>query len=148
VLKQIILLARRPANERVQSGDQFLDVKRFHQIIVGTGVETIESFIESAAGGAKNDRDVGAPFPQIAEDAQAVASGQHDVEDHRIVAAGGGQRESLVAVVAEIHDKALRFESFAQKPAELFVVFDHEDFHGISLTPMAFAVERKFIKEF
>jgi hypothetical protein len=88
------------------------------------------------------------PLPQVPQDAQAVTPRQHDVEDNGIVTARRGERKTLVAVSAEVHDKTLRFESLPQQAAELLVVFHHQDFHAASLMPPAQGVEKKFIKTF
>ena len=145
---RIFLLAGSATDERVQSSGELLDVKRFGQIIVRAKVEAVEPLVQSAAGGAENHRHCRMPLPQVTQDAQAVAARQHDVEDNGIVTSRRGERKTFVAVIAEIHDKTLRFESLSQQAAKLLVIFHHEDFHAASLMPPANGVERKFIKTF
>ena len=130
------------AQKRVQPGDEFLDVEGFGEIIVRAEVQPVQPLVERAARGKEDHRHGRMPVPQIAQDAQAVAPGQHDVQHDRVVAPRAGQGETVVPVVAEIHHEALRFEPFPQEGAEFLVVFHDQNLHAFRLEPvMNFAEE-------
>ena len=117
------------AGDGVEPGDELVDVERFREIIIGTEVEPFEAFVESAAGGDEDDGDGEALVAEVAQDAQAVAAGDHDIKDEGVVGACGGERVGIVAVVAEIDREALRLEALTDEGGELLVVFHHQDFH-------------------
>ena len=117
------------AGDGVEAGDEFVDVEGFREVVVGAEVEAFEAFVEGAAGGDEDDGDGEALVAEVPQDAQAVAAGDHDIEDEGIVGARGGEGVGIVAVVAKIDHEALRLEALADEGGELLVVFHHQDFH-------------------
>ena len=113
----------------MNAGDQFLDVKRFGQVIIRAEVQPFEPLVEFAARRQQDDGQRHFPFAQIAENAQPILARQHDVEDRHVVRPRGCQRESLVAVMRNLNDEALRLQALADKRGDLLFVFDNQNFH-------------------
>ena len=118
------------AEDGVEARDQLFDVKRFGEIIVGSEVEAIEAFVEGAAGGDEDDGDAHAFSAELTEDAEAVATGQHDIEDDGVVVTGGREYEAVVAIIGVVDDKAASGETLGHEPGEFGVIFDQKNFHG------------------
>ncbi len=111
--------------EGADAGEQLLQLEGFGQIIVGAGVEALDAFVDFAAGGEEQDGSELAAVAQLAEDAEAIAAGEHDVEDQAVKGGGRKERGDVVAVVAEVHGKAFRLQRLADKRSSLSFVLDH-----------------------
>jgi hypothetical protein len=114
----------------VDAGDEFLDKEWFGEVVIGTEVESFETFVEFAAGGEEDDGDGHALFAEAAKDAESIAAGEHDIEDDGIVGLVGGEVIAFEAVVCDVDDEAGAFESFGDERGDFFFVFDDEEFHG------------------
>lgn len=117
-------MTRRATEHGVETGDQLFDVERLGEIIVGPEVEAVEAFVEGAAGGDEHDGDAHALGAELAKDAQAVAPGEHDIEDDGVVTARGREGETVVAIVGVIDDEAARGQALGHEPGKLGVIFD------------------------
>jgi hypothetical protein len=70
------------------------------------------------------------------QDVEAVALGQHHVEDHEIPGGSVGRAlYRLVAVRRHLHGVPFLFEAFANEARDLSIVFHHEDPHRLQLSP-------------
>src|SRR5205823_2567367 len=90
----------RAADQGAEAGEQFLQLERLGQVVVGAEVEALDLVLDAAAGG--EDEDVGrqglrAAAPLL-QQRQAVLFGQHQVEDDDVVPGGAGLEIALLAV--------------------------------------------------
>lgn len=114
----------------VETGDELVGVEGLRQVVIGAEVQAFDAFVEGGAGGEEEDGDRAAELADLAEDAEAIATGEHDVQDQGIEGAGGGEGEGVVAIVADVHDEARGLERLADEGGDLPLVFSHEHFHG------------------
>jgi hypothetical protein len=121
---------RRAAGNGVETGDQLLDEEGLGEVIVGAEVEAFEAFVKFAAGGEEDDREGDLPFAEVAEDAEAVAVWEHDVQDQSVVGARSSKRVALIAAEADVHHEALGLEALADKRRDLLIVLDDQNLHG------------------
>ena len=122
-------MTRGAAGDCVEPRNEFVDVKGFGEVIVGAEVEAFESLIECATGCDEHYRRGDAALANIAQNAETVASRNHDIEYECVVRAGGGERERFITMRAEIDVEAPGFEPFEHEARELRVVFEHQEFH-------------------
>jgi hypothetical protein len=61
-----------------------------------------------------------------AQHAEAVDAGQHQVQQHQVVVAAGGQPPAFDAVVRQVDDMAVLAQALVQVLGELGFVFDHQ----------------------
>ena len=73
----------RPAQDRLDPGDERPRVERLRDVVVGAELETDDRVDVVVPGGEHQDRGVAAP-PDLAADLEAVELRQHQVEDHEI----------------------------------------------------------------
>jgi hypothetical protein len=118
------------ADDGVDAGDEFFDVKGFGQVIIGAEVEAFDAFIEAGARGEEDDGDGISLFAESAEDTESVAAGKHDIEDDEVVGGGGGDGVGVVAIAGGVDGEALFFEALLDEGEELVLIFDDEDAHG------------------
>ena len=111
------------------SRDQFVDVERLREIVVGAEVQALQPLVQRAARGDEDDGNGDPPVAQVAQDAQAVAPGDHDVEHQRVVGPGGREGVRVVTVVAEVDREALRLQALAHERGQFPVVLEHQDLH-------------------
>lgn len=124
------VVAGASSEDGVEAGDEFVGVEGLWQVVIGAEVQALDAFVEGSAGGEQEYGDGAAEFADLAEDAEAVAAGKHDVEDQGIERARGGEGEGVIAIVADVDDKAGGFERLADECGDLPLVFSHEHFHG------------------
>lgn len=124
------VVAGTSAQDGVESGDQFIGEEGLREVVIGTEVQAFDAFVEGSAGGEEEDGNRAAEFADLAKDAEAVAAGEHDVQNQGIERAGGGEGEGVAAVVADVDDKAGGFQRLADECGDFPLVFSHEHFHG------------------
>ena len=79
----------RAPKQRANPGDQHRERERLGQVVVGAGVEGLGLVEVAVLGREHEDRRPVAGLAQIGADLEAVATGQHDVEDDQVVGALG-----------------------------------------------------------
>ena len=119
--------ARRPApHQRAHPGEQLLALERLDEIVVGAGVESLDTIVEIGPGREDQDRDV-VVLAQSAKHLDAVELGQPEVEDHQVRHELGRRNERLVAVARAADLVSLLAQRAAQDVGDLLVVLDDED---------------------
>lgn len=129
--EQAGLVAGAASQDGVEPGDEFVGVEGLGEVIVSAEIQAFDAFVEGGAGGQEEDGNGIPEFAELAEDAEAVAARQHDVEHEGIVGMGRGEREGVGAIVAGIDDEAGGLECLADEGRDLPIVFRHEDLHGL-----------------
>src|SRR6266481_2657261 len=66
----------------------------------------------------------------VSENAQAIASGKHNVQDDCVVRRGAGSDKTFVAVVAHIDSIAFSLQGFADERGGLLLVFNDQHAHA------------------
>ena len=119
-----------PASHRADTGDELRQGEGLGQVVVRPGIEAVHALVDFAARGQQQDGHRVAPFAQLAKDAEAVPSRQHDVQHQRVVRRRLGQMQRVVAIVADVDREALGAERLPDERRGLRVVFDDQDAHG------------------
>ena len=78
-----------PAAERLDPRQQFGEGIGLGQVVVAAGSEAGDPVVDLAEGGQEQRRRLVAALAQLLDDGQAVALGQHAVDDQHVVAAVG-----------------------------------------------------------
>ena len=81
------------AEEGGEASEEDAEVEGLGEVVVGAGGEAFDDVFGAAAGGEQEDGGVAAGFAKGADDGEAVAAGEHDVEEDgggRIGCAGRG----------------------------------------------------------
>jgi hypothetical protein len=105
-------------------GQHFFGVKGFHQVVVGAGAEPGDTVVDVGAGGQHEHGAVESAFTHALADGEAVAPGEHDVEDHEVEALFDAETEPLVSVVGDGDLVALGAEQVGDDHLYVGVVFD------------------------
>jgi hypothetical protein len=71
--------------DRADAGGQFGEVEGLHQIVVGPRVQPLDPVADLVERGQDDDRRHIAPGPQAAQELDAAAIGQHQVQQHQVV---------------------------------------------------------------
>ncbi len=126
------------AEESGEAGEEDVEVEGLGEVVVGAGGEAFDDVFGAAAGGEQEDGSVAAGFAKGADDGEAVAAGEHDVEEDgggRIGGAGSGgfeePGEGGVAVGFVVGAVAFGFEIEEEALGEVFFVFDDGDERGL-----------------
>ena len=116
---------QQPAHARQQDGQ----LERLRQVVVGAGLEAFQHVFGPPPRGQHQHRHELAGLAQRPHHAEAVAPGQHHVENHRGVgrAVAEQPRQRVVAVTVHVHLVSISFEIEAQPLRDVIFVFDDED---------------------
>jgi hypothetical protein len=87
--------AARPAQQRLDAGDQLRECEWLHEIIIGPSVQAADPILHRVPGGQDEDRNLVSPRSRCDEEGEAIAVGEPQVQNHRIV---GHHRERRLAV--------------------------------------------------
>jgi hypothetical protein len=100
-------------------------------VVVGTGVEAGDPFVERILRGEHDDRKRRLARSDVAQHLEARPSWQHEVEDDGVVIHDPGLFAGRIAVVQHIHGIALLFEAGLDETGHLSVVLNDQDAHGV-----------------
>lgn len=118
------------AQDRPDPGDQHGKRKRFGEVVVGTGIERFSLVEVAILGGEHDDRGPDLPGSEVGADLNAVATGQHDVEQDQVVTAFSRKPETIDTVERDINGEALGVEAAFDNGRNLDVVLDEQDLDG------------------
>jgi len=125
----LVALPVHAAEQGGEAGEEDGEVEGLGEVVVGAGGEAFDDVFGASAGGEEQDRGEVAGFAQGADDGEAVAAGEHDVEED-----GGGLRvggeepgEGGVAVGFVVGAVAFGFEVEEETLGEVFFVFYYGD---------------------
>ena len=94
--------------QRADASEQFAEIERLGEVIVGAGVEPCHSRLHRIPRGEHQHRHVGTRSTQFPAQRQAVLSGQHDVEDDRIIVGLMALVRRRIAICRDV-DRMTRF---------------------------------------
>ncbi|ANZ13603.1 hypothetical protein SNOUR_01415 [Streptomyces noursei ATCC 11455] len=118
-------------DQRTQPGEQHDEGEGFGQVVVCAGVEPIGLVVLAVLGGEHEDGRGHAALAQFRADPVAVDSRQHHIENDHLVRVLLGQLQAGQAVGDVLDRIALTAQSLPQGTADLRVVVDDQDVHGV-----------------
>src|SRR5215510_15284488 len=119
-----------PPQQRFQPRHQLLESERLDEIVVGTAAQAGDAVLQAAARRQHQDRDRILLVPDLAQDREAVAVGQAEIEDERRIAGRRYRRPGLGGRGEHIGFVALGAQTLGQQLRQLLVVLDHQQSHA------------------
>ena len=104
----------RTAHQRVDARQQFLDVERLDQIVVGAVFQALDLVLPAAASGKDQDRIALAVLAQRLDQIHAGHLGQAQIDDRQIERHFAAKVDALFAVLRRIDCKAITLEACRQ----------------------------------
>jgi hypothetical protein len=123
-------LRQAPAGERPQPREQLGEGERLGQVVVGAAVQAGDPVVDAVARGQHEDRRPHAGLPQLPADVEAVAAGQHHVQQDGVVRGRAGHPEGVLAAARDVGGVALLDQAAADERRHLQLVFDDQRSHG------------------
>ena len=111
----------RAARHRVHPGQQFVQVERLDQVVVGTGLQAADAVADLVARGQHDHRPGQPARPPVAQQVQAVAVGQLQVQQRQCPGRGGTR---LGDAARPLHPVAGGHQMVDHRLAEVVVVFE------------------------
>ena len=121
-----------PANashRRADPGEELARRERLGHVVVGADLEAEYAVCLLGSGRHHHDRNIGAR-PELARDLEAVAAGQHQIEDDAVVLAAERFGLALDPVVGDGDDDAVALEVSRGQLGETRVVLDQKHLDG------------------
>ena len=118
------------AADGADAGEQLLGVEGLHEVVVGPGVEAGHAVGHRIAGGDEDHRGRVAGLPHAAQHVEAAHDGQHEVEQHAVVGARGGELSAAPAVRRDVGRPTLAPEYLRDRLGEPPRVLHHENPHA------------------
>ena len=124
------MIAAAPA-EGAHAGDKFGERERFTEVIVAAGVQAFDALGDFRARGQQQHRSGDTPLTQLAQHAQAIAAGEHNVEDDNVEGAEFDRGRNGFAIMKHVHGETFGLERFAYERGSLLFVFDNQNAHRV-----------------
>src|SRR6266566_3739413 len=123
----------RTANEGSEARQQLRERERLQQVVIRARVEAVDAIADRIARGEHQHRCPDALLAKLPAGREAVESGQHHVEDDRVVRCRAGHPEGVLAARSDVCDMALFAQAARDEGCHLRLVFDHEHTHRLIL---------------
>jgi outer membrane protein TolC len=112
-----------------EPGGEFLESKRFYQIIIAAGPQALQPVIQPAHSGEEQGRGVDACPAQGAQQRKPVEQWQHAVDDQHVEPTGGSTQQPVAPVWGHGYLMAFGLQPGAEICRGLGVVLDQQDAH-------------------
>jgi hypothetical protein len=113
-------------DERVDARNQLRKIKRLGEVIVGARLEPAYTRLELVLCREHEHRREDPAPAKLLQDAEAVASGQHDVEDDALLGAVETAVQGAVTGLGLGNSVALLTKGLYEEPPQIAIVFDEE----------------------
>jgi hypothetical protein len=127
LLRLVLPIRLGPAQERLYAREQDLGVERLGHVVVGADAQAHHRVDNRAARGEHEDGRAHAGSAQVLADLESVPAGEHDVEEHEVVAARAGLALAFDAGSNRAHLVALASKRILEGQHKAFLVLDDED---------------------
>ena len=122
----LVALGLGAAQEGAHTGEQFFQVERFDQVIIGAGIETLDAILDGILGGQHQDGQT-ASHAQAAADLEPVHAGQHPVQDDQVGVMIVGQIQSGATFGGDVDQVAFIGKAALEHFQDGRVIFDDQD---------------------
>jgi len=112
--------------QRLHPGEQLRETERFDQIVVGAQLQAQHPVQLRRLGGQHQDRQVIVAGAQPLANRQPVQIGQHQVQNHQIVAMLGETRQGFLSAAGDIRHAVNIAEMQFDQSGDLAVVLDEQ----------------------
>ena len=114
------------AHQRPDPGQQFGNLERLDQIVLGPGVETFNPVLDRSAGGEDQRGRGDSARSQHCHQFGTIHDRQTTVADHRVEVAGQAEVQALLSVERGLDPVALAAEQVDQHGAQRAIVLDEQ----------------------
>jgi len=117
------------AKHGFDAGDEFAGTEGLGDVVVGADFKAEDAVGLAAFGGEKNDGNAGEAggLADGAAKLEAVAAGDHDIEDEKRGTLALGIRNDVRAGGIDADDEAIVLQMMANEARDIRIVFDDED---------------------
>ena len=126
---------RAAPQQRAHARRELVLDERLDEVVVGAGIEPAHAVFDGVARGEEQHRRRDAFGARIAAEREAVAPGQHDVDDRGVVRAAQQHVVAGLAVRGDVDGVFPAFEHRANRFGDLALIFDHQDAHVSRFAP-------------
>jgi hypothetical protein len=113
-------------HDRADACDEFLGVKGFTEIIVGTGAQALDPFVPGVARRQDDDRHIVVAGPPMAQDIKTWAPGQAKVEHNGVIWLTVAEKFRINAVSSGIYRESDAFEIPAQVVRQMLIILNQQ----------------------
>ncbi len=117
------------SDEGLDAGEEFTEGERLDHVVVPAGLEAADAVIDGAFGAEEEHWCADVLGAEVADEADAVEFGQHDIDDGGVVGGGGGDGHGVFAVGGMVHGEASLAQAIYDEGGDLRVIFHHENTH-------------------
>ena len=131
-------------DQRAQPGEQFAEVERLDQVVVGAAIESGDARLDGVARRHHQDGHGASRLADGAAHGEAVLAGKHHVKDDRVVVGGGDLEDGRVAVGGQVDGVRLLAKPLREQVGGVRLVFNQENPHLVApirwVDPVAVAI--------
>jgi hypothetical protein len=133
----------RAAQQRAQSHHQLLQIEGLGQVVIGARLKTGHLVLDGAACGEDEHRHIPPLRAPVAQQVDAVAIGQAQVQHAGIKVTAGHVGSGLGHAGRRVAGEAMQFQPGLDAAGHQGVVFDDQNVHGVRLWGSACIVGRR-----
>jgi hypothetical protein len=117
------------AVKSADAGQQYREGEWLGEIVVGTGIQTLDNVGNGIACGKHQDRSVLPVLTEPPGNLEPVHPRKHDVEKEQIEGAALSQLQGGAAIGRQAHGVTFLFKSPPEDLRDIFFIFNDENFH-------------------
>src|SRR3974390_2460655 len=114
------------AQERANACENLLEMEGLGDIIVGTGIKSLDLVAPAVARGQYEDRHATAGTPPCLQDGNAVHLGQTDIQNNRIIGLGLAEKMPFLAIESAVDHVSRIGERGYELPVEIRIILNDE----------------------
>jgi Stage II sporulation protein E (SpoIIE) len=120
----------RAAQQRAKTREQFAELERLGEVIVGAVIEAGDAVLDCIARSQHQNGHALTRFSKLAANFKTVAARNHHVEDHQVVSIDRGLIKRIVAGVGNIDGIRLFAQALGHETRDARIVFDKKQPHA------------------
>lgn len=121
-----------PTKQRSQACEQLLELERLYEVVVRTGVQSIDAIFDRVFGGENQYRSVYSATPELLTQRDTVSPRHHHIDDEGRVRMNCRVRKRLFAVADVVDGKRALPQPSRKREPELFVVLSEQKTHEMA----------------
>jgi hypothetical protein len=119
-------------DECAEAREELAEVEGLREVVVGSGIETLDLVVDGVAGREHEHGGVAASAADLTADVDTVANGEDDVQDDGVVVVDGREKDCLAAVGGVVDGVRCLTQSARDRFAQLTIILGEQNSHDSS----------------
>ena len=109
-----------------------MEIKRFNQIIISPGIETVNTVLQPIVSSKKQNRTLIIAATEFFKQLQSRFFRQIDIQNHQVIRSGGQSNLSILGRLAPVDSKS-GFQTLSSCFSKLDIIFNQKNSHKLKV---------------